>query len=243
MEKIRYHLLDGWRGLLLINMIAYHAIWDLVYLYGVNMPWYRGVPGHTWQRFICMSFILLSGFCFPLGSKGLKRGITVFLGGVIVTAVTMVVLPDMPALFGVLTLIGSCMILAVPLHKVFSKIPSLLGFAMSLLLFIILYDINDGIIDLFYTTVNVPESFFANYFTAYLGFPQPGFSSSDYFPILPWVFLFFTGYFFNGLVSKYLPKVKLLRLRVPMLSFCGRNSLIIYLLHQPVIYIVLMLVM
>jgi len=96
MEKTRYHLLDAWRGLLLLNMIAYHAIWDLVYLYGVKMPWYRGAPGHIWQRFICMSFILLSGFCFPFGSKGLKRGITVFLGGVIVTAVTMVVLPICP---------------------------------------------------------------------------------------------------------------------------------------------------
>ncbi len=245
MEKIRYHLLDAWRGFLLLNMIAYHAIWDLVYLYGVKMPWYRGTPGHNWQRFICMSFILLSGFCFHFGSKSLKRGVTVFLGGVIVTAVTMVVLPDMPALFGVLTLIGSCMIIAVPLHKLFSKIPyylNIIPLLISLLLFIVFYKVDDGVINLFITEIEVPRKFFANYFTAYLGFPMPGFSSSDYFPILPWVFLFFTGYFFNGLVNKYLPKVKLLRFNVPVLSFCGRNSLTIYLLHQPIIYVILMIV-
>ena len=244
--KTRYHLLDAWRGFLLINMIAYHAIWDLVYLYGVAMPWYGSAPGHTWQRFICTSFILLSGFCFPFGSKGLKRGITVFFGGVIVTAVTMVVLPKMPALFGVLTLIGSCMILAVPLHRLFTKIPShlnIIAFILSLFLFVMLYDINDGIVNLFLTSLKVPDSLFANYLTAYIGFPQPGFSSSDYFPLLPWTFLFFTGYFLNGCVRAFLPKIKFLRLDIPVLSFMGRHSLIIYLLHQPVIYLVLMMVM
>jgi len=151
----------------------------------------------------------------------------------------------MPALFGVLTLIGSCMIIAVPLHKLFVKIPprmNIIAFIFSLLLFIMMYDINSGIINLFFTQLKVPREFFANYFTAYLGFPQFGFVSSDYFPLLPWMFLFFTGYFFNGLINKYLPKVKLLRFNVPVLSFCGRNSLTIYLLHQPIIYVILMIV-
>lgn len=246
MEKIRYHLLDAWRAFLLINMIAFHAIWDLVYLYGIKMPWYKGEPGHIWQRFICMSFILLSGFCFHFGGKSLKRGITVFLGGAVVTAVTMVVLPDMPALFGVLTLIGSCMIIAVPLHKLFSKIPSalnLIPLIISLLLFVVFYKVDDGVINLVFTKLRVPHQLYANYLSAYFGFPMPGFSSSDYFPLLPWLFLFFTGYFFNGWVKGRLPKLKFLRLNVPFLSFCGRHSLLIYLLHQPIIYVVLMLVM
>ncbi len=243
MEKIRYHLLDAWRAFLLINMIAYHAIWDLVYLYGKDMPWYKGTPGHIWQEFICTSFILLSGFCFPFGSKSLRRGITVFLGGALVTAVTMVVMPRMPAMFGVLTLIGSCMIIAVPLHKVFKKIPAAIGFIACLLLYIMFYNVGDGMIDLFFTAVRVPESFFANHLTTYIGFAHPGFSSSDYFPLLPWIFLFFTGYFLNGCVKNLLPKVKVLRLDIPVLSFIGKHSLLIYLLHQPIIYVILMIVM
>lgn len=51
MKSGRYFALDGIRGLALLNMIAYHAVWDLVYLFG---------------------------FCEPLGKKKLKRGITVF---------------------------------------------------------------------------------------------------------------------------------------------------------------------
>lgn len=243
MEKIRYHLLDGWRGFLLLNMIAYHAIWDLVYLYDKNIPWYNDKPGDIWQRFICMSFILLSGFCFHFGKKGLRRGLVVFLGGALVTAVTMVVLPTMPALFGVLTLIGSAMIITVPCHKVFSKIPGMIGLIVSILLFIVFYRVDDGIINLFYTTVDAPRDWYANHFTTYLGFPHNGFRSSDYFPLFPWLFLFFTGYFFNGCVKKWLPKIKFLRFDIPILSFLGKHSLLIYLLHQPIIYVVLMMIM
>ena len=32
MTATRYYALDGIRGLALLNMITYHAVWDLVYL-------------------------------------------------------------------------------------------------------------------------------------------------------------------------------------------------------------------
>ena len=65
-EKTRLHLLDALRGFLLLNMIAYHGLWNLVYLFGVDLLWYRTTPGYLWQQFICWSFILLSGpRCLP----------------------------------------------------------------------------------------------------------------------------------------------------------------------------------
>ena len=36
----RHTWLDALRGLALLNMIAYHASWDLVYLMGVDWPWF-----------------------------------------------------------------------------------------------------------------------------------------------------------------------------------------------------------
>lgn len=36
MADTRYLCIDGIRGLAILNMIAYHAIWDLVYLYGFD---------------------------------------------------------------------------------------------------------------------------------------------------------------------------------------------------------------
>ena len=42
----RLWFLDLLRGINLISMIAYHGAYDLVYLYGVNLPGYRGLPGY-----------------------------------------------------------------------------------------------------------------------------------------------------------------------------------------------------
>lgn len=41
--------LDLLRGFTLVNMIAYHACWDLCYLFGVSMPWYRSTGAFLWQ--------------------------------------------------------------------------------------------------------------------------------------------------------------------------------------------------
>lgn len=106
----RYALLDELRGLDLISMMLYHGTWDAVYLFGVAVPWYAGTPGRLWQQSICWGFILLSGFCLPMGHHPVKRGAVVFGAGALVTAVTLLFMPENVVLFGVLTLLGSAMI-------------------------------------------------------------------------------------------------------------------------------------
>ena len=59
----RYALLDELRGLDLVSMMLYHACWDMMFLFGIWMDWYTGMPGRLWQQAICWVFILLSGFC------------------------------------------------------------------------------------------------------------------------------------------------------------------------------------
>lgn len=62
--KHRYALLDEIRGLALVNMVVYHAVWDLVYLFACDWDWYQsGIAAFLWQQMICRTFILLSGFC------------------------------------------------------------------------------------------------------------------------------------------------------------------------------------
>lgn len=107
----RYALLDELRGLDLISMMLYHGMWDLVYLFGVRAPWYGSWQGELWQQSICWVFILLSGFCLPLGRHPVKRGAVVFGCGALVTAVTLIFMPADAVWFGVLTLLGSAMII------------------------------------------------------------------------------------------------------------------------------------
>lgn len=117
----RYALLDELRGLDLVSMMLYHACWDLVFLFDVNMRWYAGTPGRLWQQTICWVFILLSGFCAPFGRHMLRRGVTVFAAGALVTAVTLVFMPGGRVVFGVLTFLGTAMLLTGVLEPLLKK--------------------------------------------------------------------------------------------------------------------------
>jgi len=126
----RYALLDELRGLDLVSMMLYHACWDMMFLFGIWMDWYIGWPGRLWQQSICWVFILLSGFCVPLGHRTLKRGAQVFAAGALVTVVTLVFMPEDRVVFGVLTFLGSAMLLTGVLEPLLKKIPPAAGLAV-----------------------------------------------------------------------------------------------------------------
>ena len=243
--KSRLYLLDEYRGFVIINMIAYHAIWDLVYMFGVGWKWYKSDIGFIWQQWICWSFILVSGFCWQMSQKNLKRGLLVFGAGFLITAVTVIFMPASKVVFGVLTLLGSSMLLMIPCDKICRKIPSLVGMIASFVIFLLVYPVNRGYLGIGeMRMVELPREWYANLFTTYLGFTEPGFYSTDYFSIVPWFFLYLTGYFLYSFMGKNCGATKLLTTSIcSPLGWIGRHSLIIYMLHQPVIYGVLCVVL
>ena len=224
-KRKRLHGLDLIRGVTLLSMTAYHGTWNLVYLFGVDLPWYDQLPGCIWQQSICWTFILLSGFCFSIGSKPLKRGLTIFGGGILVTAATIIAMPENRILFGILTFTGSAMMLMVPLEKLLRKVPAVIGVVAAMGLFF------------FFRNWQAPEWLHRNLLTAYLGFPTREFISMDYFSIFPWIFLFLAGYFlFRILNARGWDEKLFARGNVPVLNWLGRHTLPIYLIHQPVLY-------
>lgn len=237
-HKKRLHLLDALRGWCLVNMITYHGLWNLVYLFGLDLAWYRGAPGYIWQQSICWSFILLSGFCWKMGRHHLKRGLMVFGGGLLVSVVTHLLMPQSRITFGILTFTGSAVLLMIPLDKLLKKVPDGLGFLISTALFAVLKNCNSGELGFeSFVICDLPRSLYQNMLTTYLGFPMKGFSSADYFPLLPWLFLFTAGYFLYGMLhSRNLDRKLFAKGNVPVLNWMGRHSLLIYLLHQPVLY-------
>lgn len=240
MKTFRYRKLDAVRGIALINMIAYHAVWDLVYLYGVQWDWYRSWKGYIWQQGICWTFIFLSGFCVSLGKHPVKRGLTVFCGGAVITLVTLMFMPQNRVVFGVLTLIGSCMVIVGVLDKWLKKWIPTLGLLVSALLFLVTRDVNEGWLGFeAFRLCKIPKAFYANIITAYLGFPKKDFYSTDYFSMIPWLFLFLSGYFLFQMVER-LGMLRVLEKGVWMpIEWIGKRSFIIYMLHQPILYFIL----
>lgn len=243
MKKQRYAILDNLRGLILISMIAYHAVWDLVYIFDNDWQWYESDVAFLWQQSICWGFILLSGFCFPLGKHKLKRGLTVFLTGALVMVVTCLVMPENRVVFGVLTMLGSAMLLMIPLEKILNQCNPVIGLCVVFGLFIVTRNINKGALCFGpWEICRLPEAWYANLFTAYIGFKPRGFFSTDYFSLFPWVFLFMTGYFLHGIFTKYHLLERLQTKEIKGLGWMGKQSLLIYMLHQPVIYGVLFVI-
>jgi len=237
MTAKRYSALDGIRGLALLNMIAYHAVWDLVYLFDFHLQWYQSEGAYIWQQSICWTFIFLSGFCEPLGKKKLKRGITVFSLGFLIVLATLITMPQNRVRFGVLTLIGSCMLLMIPTEKVLRKCRPVYGLVFSIALFLLTKNINHGYLG--FGSLNIlplPNGWYRNFITTYLGFPMSGFYSTDYFSLLPWLFLYTAGYFTHQLFIHHKLLAHLENSKAKPLEWFGRHSLGLYMIHQPLLY-------
>lgn len=225
--KKRIWELDAFRGLALLGMIGIHLIYDLVDLYGV-IPWQQPTGYLLFKNNYGLLFLVISGISVTLGSRCVKRGFQVFLCGFLCTAVTAGMYffgmagIDIIIYYGVLHCLGTCMML----WPLFRRLPNwalaILGFAM----------VAAGLW-LRYQWYDVPAVLIP------LGFTPTWFTSSDYFPLLPNL-----GYFLLGSVigrTVYAQKTSLLP-NVPaetgILKFlrrCGEHSLMIYLLHQPVL--------
>lgn len=159
----RYALLDELRGLDLLSMMLYHGCWDLVNLFGIQADWYYGLPGHLWQQSICWVFILLSGFCVQLGHHTLRRGAQVFGAGALVTAVTLLFMPEDRVIFGVLTLLGSAMLLTGLLEKPLRRIPPAAGFAISAALFALTRNVSVGYLGFGSLRLWLPQTLYVNF--------------------------------------------------------------------------------
>lgn len=243
MEKKRYTGLDCLRGCILISMILYHGTWDLVYLFGADWEWFHSTLAYVWQQSICWGFVLLSGFCWQLGKKHWKRGLTVFVAGAIVTLVTKMFMPEDIIIFGVLTMLGSCMILMIFLDKGLQRWNPIGGFLLFFGLFVVTRNVNQGYLGFeSWNWLQLPSNLYINSFTTYLGFMKPGFFSTDYFSIIPWLFLFLTGYFLQNIFEKYNWLDAFCFVKCRCLEWLGKRSLVIYMLHQPVIYTVLYMI-
>ena len=236
-------MLDTMRGLTLISMIAYHTVWDMVYIFDVKWDWYKSDMAYIWQQSICWSFILLSGFCWSFGKVKCKRALTVFLAGIVITVVTLIAMPQERIIFGVLTFLGTAMFLMIPLDKILSKFKPAIGFVVSFLLFLAVRNVNEGELGFEgIVLMELPDGWYRGWLATYLGFTESSFFSTDYFSVLPWIFLFITGYFLHGIMKQKGWFVYLEKGKCVWLENLGKNSLWIYMLHQPIAYGVLWVV-
>lgn len=231
--KNRIWELDAFRGLCVLGMVIVHFIFDLVELYGI-VEWEYPALFSFIQNWGGVLFLLISGICATLGSRSVRRGILVFACGMLVTAVTFgmywlgLAHPIIIIYFGVLHCLGVCMILWTFLKKLPTLWLGILGAGMVML-------------GLWLRTV-----YFDFPWLIVFGFITPEFMSSDFFPLLPNLGFFLIGAVLGRTLyarkETLLPKINTHSAPIRFLSACGKQSLLIYLLHQPVLAGITMLI-
>lgn len=238
--KERIQWLDTIRGITIISMVLYHWVWDMVYIAGADWPWFQSDFAYMWQQSICWSFILLSGFCWSLGKNKWKHGLVVSAGGLLVSIVTFIFTPGERIVFGVLTFLGAAMLLMIPLEKMLHKVPEKIGFMVSFLFFLFTKGINNGYLGIGeIELIKLPKYLYhQGYIMTFLGWRDDSVFTTDYFSLIPWIFLFMAGYFIYEILKgyKWLDKKKICSKKIIPFHVIGRYSLEIYLLHQPIIY-------
>lgn len=233
----RIHFLDSLRGFTIIHMVLFHFCYDLVFFNGISMPWYTGPLGDLWGSCIRWSFILISGIVFSMGRHPVKRGAVLLGWGCVLSLVTRIAVPEAAVRFGILSFLGAASLIGALALPYLERIPAVPGMLCSAIFLGLSWTLPQGGLGAGgHMLLKLPEECYQTGWLYWLGFPTENFSSSDYFPVLPWIFLFLFGIFMSRYFCSRGILEKMVQSSPGKLAFLGRHSLFIYLLHQPVLY-------
>lgn len=231
--------IDALRGVAIIMMVIYHLLWDLASLGGYDIALRTGFWS-WWQIVTASLFTGLVGLSLTLSynrerqthptgslwSKYVIRGLTVLTWGLVIGVVTYLALgTGYYVRFGILHLIGLSIILAYPLLR-FRWLNLALGIALTLL--------GPAIQGL---RLDLPT-------LEWLA-PTPG-SGVDYAPLIPWFGRVLIGVFLGNVLypggqRRFALADHSNNALVRLLRLLGENSLLIYLIHQPILLVTLTL--
>ena len=178
-------------------------------------------------------FIFLSGLSSRFSRGNIRRGLIALALAFAITAVTYYM--DMPIWFGVIHLLAFSMLFFGLTRSIWDMIPRKIVSAIFISL-IVASSLAISHVE------PIAENWMSNILLSLLGWRQLGFESYDYFPLLPWIFVFLLGTWAGiYIVERRLP-TWFYDAEFPILPAIGRKSLLIYVLHQPILYGLVMVI-
>jgi uncharacterized membrane protein len=223
---------DAARGVAIIMMIIYHTTYDLDTLGGYDI---QSTSGY-WALFADVTaglFLFLVGVSLAISrartsltgwrlfGKYLARGLRILAYGVVLTFVFVALGMGIVA-FGILHLIGISIILAYPFLR--------LRFT-NLVLGALIFASGQYIL--------AQDLYSQSFWLLPFGVVPEGMVMPDYRPIMPWFGVVLIGLFFGNMVYGDGRRPATLEDKAPVLAGpllpLGRNSLFVYLIHQPII--------
>lgn len=227
----RFWEVDFLRGLAVFMMFIFHFLFYIDFFGIKDISLYSG-GFLIFQRIIPIIFITMAGVSVTILAKNSKKkkvflhGFNVFSVALIITVVTNIFFHEKAVLFGILHLIGLCIIIGAFFFRY-----KILNLVLAIL---------SGVVGLFYISQFTSPSWLF-----WIGIRPIGFSSFDYYPLFPWIGLMFLGLFlgnifYSGNFRKiyFFERISWISDNSVSRSICylGRYSLIFYVVHIPVLF-------
>tara|TARA_Y100000034_G_scaffold134695_2_gene203886 strand:+ start:4971 stop:5660 length:690 start_codon:yes stop_codon:yes gene_type:complete len=218
----RFAELDFFRGSAILSMIIYHVFFQLwffgIYSGDVLSGWW-----YIFARSIAITFLLLVGISIVLSYhnrksnfRNLYRGKIVLLSALAVSLVTFLTFSEYAIYFGVLHFIALMLLLS----------PLMVRLKVYPLAFLSIFSIMIG----FWFKKLIVES----EYLFWTGLKSSAFKTFDYFPIFPWIGVVLLGVLLGKVYYRNAKSLDFFNFKV--LNWFSRNSLLIYLIHNPLIY-------
>jgi uncharacterized membrane protein len=222
MESRRIWEIDLLRAIAIILMIIFHIVFDFNFI-GINIKYQSGF--WYWEgKISALIFIFLAGISSGFSRSTVRRGIKVFLFGMLFTFVTYILFREKYIRFGILHLLGVGMVFFPFLKKTNNS----LLFLCAVIIAFAAIPIKHALVN---TSLLLP-----------VGFMYRGFDTLDYYPLVPYFSVFILGilayktyYFKKQSIFNFSYKNK-------YILMISKNSLLIYLLHQPLIFAIIFMV-
>lgn len=229
--SMRIDLVDVLRGVAIVAMVVYHLSWDLSFYGFVSWPVDQGTGWRWFAHLIAGSFILLVGVSLVLAHRTGYRWRSFFNRLALVVAAaaavslgTWLVFPDAWVYFGILHCIAAASLLAVLTVRAPLAVPIVLAIVFLAMPHLVRADV-----------FNAP-------WLAWVGLgtlPPP--RSNDYVPIFPWVGCTFAGVALARIALMVRTREAWARWQARdgasrAIAWSGRQSLWIYLAHQPILF-------
>lgn len=228
-------MFDALRGLSVLSMVLFHFCYDVTAIQGIALPWFKPPFEDLWRASISWSFLVLAGIMCAYSRNNFKRSLIYGFVALLIWIVTLLAKVDIPISFGIIYCMFASTLLYAALERLGAAPRGIKAGAVLFLCFVLCLGVNSGSIGLPGASLRLPHRLYETKWLSWLGFPGPGFSSGDYYPLLPYSLIFLTGAAVGPCLKEWIPNTLLARLGWRPLEFIGRHALAVYVIHQPVL--------
>ncbi|WP_342366617.1 heparan-alpha-glucosaminide N-acetyltransferase [Clostridium aminobutyricum] len=208
--------IDFLRAIAVILMVTFHVIFDLKEFAGIDINYQSGF-WYWIGKISALMFLFVAGISSGFSKNNVKRGIKILLFAVTITFVTYIFFREQYIRFGILHLLGVSMILF-PLLKRMNNVLLLISAAV-----------------IAFTAVLTKGTLADTSLLLPFGISYKGFVSLDYYPISPYLSVFIIGVLAYKMYYYKRESLFKFNYKNEYISAISKNSLGIYLIHQPIL--------